>query len=176
MRIYILITLQVLLCAYNASAGTIVKGVVKAVYDGDTVAIAIRGNSKLKIRLYGIDAPETKKYGKLGQPYGDKSKRALMLKLMGRQISAEIMDFDEYKRTVGIIRYSGRDINQEMVSEGMAWAYRQYLHTPYATHYIGAENLARSRHIGLWRASKPQPPWKFRKSHKEERRHSAGWW
>ncbi len=162
MKMYLLIVAQLLLLTCSAHAGRIVEGMVRAVYDGDTILLATREESRLKIRLYGIDAPETKKPGKPGQPYGDVSKRTLMYKIMGRRVTAEIIDIDQYKRAVGVIRYSGRDINREMAEEGMAWAYRQYLQGAYESQYIGAENRARSRRTGLWREANPQPPWEFR--------------
>ena len=148
-----------MLIAVDACAGRIVEGVVRAVYDGDTVLLVTREESRLKVRLYGIDAPET---AKPGQPFADISKRTLMFKIMGRRVNAEIMDSDQYHRAVAILRYNGRDINRDMVAEGMAWAYRQYLHVPYATAYIDAEELAHARRKGLWRESNPLPPWEFR--------------
>ncbi len=163
MIIYLLTTLQVLLLASSANAGRVVEGFVKAVYDGDTILLTTREDSRLKVRLYGIDAPETKKPGKPGQQYGDVSKRMLMYKIMGRRVSAEIMDVDQYKRIVAVIRHNGNDINREMILEGMAWAYRQYLHAPYESVYIRNEAGARSRRAGLWRGSNPQPPWEFRR-------------
>lgn len=175
MRIKILIILQVLLLTCSAHAGRIVEGMVKAVYDGDTVLLTTREESRLKVRLYGIDAPETRKPDMPGQPFGDISKRTLMYKIMGRRVSAEIMDIDQYKRAVAVIRYEGRDINREMVAEGMAWAYRQYLQGAYESGYIGSETRARSRRAGLWRESNPHPPWEFRNGHKGSGKHSRGW-
>lgn len=163
MKICILTILQVLLLTCCAHAGRIVEGMVKAVYDGDTILLATREDSRLKVRLYGIDAPETKKPDRPGQPYGDVSKRMLMYKIMGRRVSAEIIDVDQYKRAVAVIRFNGTDINRAMVAEGMAWAYRQYLQGPYASEYVGTESRARSRCAGLWRESNPQPPWEFRR-------------
>lgn len=173
MRIYLITLLQILLLTGTAYAGRTIEGMVKAVYDGDTVLLVTREESRLKARLYGIDAPETRKPNKPGQPYGDISRRTLMYKIMGRQVTAEIVDIDQYKRAVAVIRYAGRDINREMVAEGMAWAYRQYLQGPYESEYIGAESQARSRHAGLWRESNPQPPWEFRNGHKGK--HSWRW-
>lgn len=173
MKTLLFIALYVCILHGNAYAGRTIEGMVKAVYDGDTVLLATREESRLKVRLYGIDAPETKKPDKPGQSFGDISRRTLMYKVMGRRVTAEIMDIDQYKRAVAVIRYGGRDINREMVSEGMAWAYRQYLQGAYASEYIGAESLARSRHAGLWRESNPQPPWEFRNGHKGHGRHSS---
>lgn len=173
MRIYLLIVLQIMFLTGNAYAGRTIEGMVRAVYDGDTVLLTTREESRLKVRLYGIDAPETKKPDMPGQPYGDISRRTLMYKIMGRRVTAEIVDIDQFKRSVAVIRYEGRDINREMVFEGAAWAYRQYLQGTYASEYIGAESLARSRHAGLWRESNPQPPWEFRHGHKGSGKHSG---
>jgi endonuclease YncB( thermonuclease family) len=171
MRVIIFVILQILLLTGTAFAGRVLEGMVKAVYDGDTVLLATREESRLKVRLYGIDAPETKKPDKPGQSYGDIAKRTLMYKIMGRRVLAEIIDIDQYKRAVAVIRYEGRDINREMVSEGWAWAYRHYLQAPYESEYIGSENRARSRRAGLWRESNPQPPWEFRKALKGGGKH-----
>jgi endonuclease YncB( thermonuclease family) len=166
MRLFLALCTLILLSAADGYAARTIEGVVRAVYDGDTVLLATREESRLKVRLYGVDAPETPKPGSPGQPFGTISKRTLMYKIMGRQVSAEIVDIDQYKRAVAVIRYAGRDINREMVAEGMAWAYRQYLQGPYASEYIGAESRARTRHAGLWRDANPQPPWEFRQEFK----------
>lgn len=166
MRICLVIFLQIFFLASSASAGRILEGMVRAVYDGDTILLVTREESRLKVRLYGIDAPETRKPDKPGQPYGDIARRTLMYKIMGRRVMAEIVDIDQYKRAVAVIRYEGRDINREMVYEGHAWAYRQYLQGAYESEYISAEGLARSRRNGFWRGVNPQPPWEFRNSKK----------
>ncbi|BCS55896.1 thermonuclease family protein [Geobacter sp. SVR] len=163
----------ILLLAGDACAGRIIVGMVRAVYDGDTVLLATREQSRLKVRLYGIDAPETAKPDQPAQPFGAVAKRTLMYKIMGRQVSAEIVDTDQYNRAVAVIRYAGRDINREMVAEGMAWAYRQFLQGPYASEYLSSEESARARHKGLWRDPNPLPPWEFRQALKGGRRHGA---
>jgi endonuclease YncB( thermonuclease family) len=65
---------------------------------------------------------------------------------------------------VYLVWLDSRNINQEMVAEGWAWAYRQYLDTPYASEFIGSEEQARAKRLGLWQQNNPQPPWEFRKS------------
>lgn len=170
MKILLTTLSLILLLSADAFAGRIIEGIVKAVYDGDTVMLATRDQSRLKVRLYGIDAPETAKPNEPGQPFGAVARRTLMYKIMGRQVSAEIVDTDQYQRAVAVIRYRGRDINREMVAEGMAWAYRQYLQGPYASEYISSEDSARGRHRGLWRDTNPQPPWEFRNPDKKNRR------
>lgn len=149
----------------------IVEGRVVKVSDGDTIQVITADGTKLKSRLYGIDAPETPKMNhrggkvnKPGQPYGEEAERALAQKIAGKSVRLEIMDIDQYKRMVSRIILDGRDINREMVREGRAWAYKQYLQSPYASEYIGAEKQARAARLGLWQQSNPQPPWEFRKA------------
>ena len=156
-----------LITSGEAFAGPVVQGMVRAVYDGDTILLATPRQNRLKVRLYGIDAPETSKKDSPGQPFGAVAKRTLMFKIMGKEVSAEIIETDQYNRSVAVIHYAGRDINREMVSEGMAWAYRRYLAGPYASQYIEVEQAARASRRGLWSASNPTPPWEFR--HKNRR-------
>jgi len=164
MRLLLTACFLVLLAAADCCASRTIEGVVRAVYDGDTILLETRESSRLKTRLYGIDAPETAKPDQPGQPFGEASKRALLSKIMGKKVSAEVVDVDQYQRAVAVIRYAGRDINREMVAEGMAWAYRQFLQGPYASEYLGAESRARSRRAGLWLDTNPRPPWEFRRS------------
>ncbi len=145
------------------------EGIVRHVADGDTVTMVTNEGTKLKIRLYGIDAHETVKanrgtgsVSKPGQPYGEEAYRSLERKVLGKRTKVQIMDVDRYRRMVAILYLDHCDINREMVQEGYAWAYREYLKGPYASEYIDAENDARSKHLGLWQQSNPQPPWEFR--------------
>jgi len=166
MKSSLTLCLLLLVISGDAFAGQKVEGMVRSVFDGDTILLTTREERRLKVRLYGIDAPETRKPDRGGQRFGDISRRTLMYKIMGRRVTAEIIDRDEYKRAVAVIRFAGRDINREMVEEGLAWAYRRYLEGAYASEYIGAENLARSHRAGLWREANPQPPWEFRHGRK----------
>jgi micrococcal nuclease len=115
-----------------------VNGKVTKVSDGDTIQVTTPEQTKLRVRLYGIDAPETPKINqrtgrvnKPGQPYGEESWKALEGKIMGKQIRLDIIDIDQYKRMVGMIWIGDRNINLEMVQEGYAEAYLEYLKEPY---------------------------------------------
>jgi endonuclease YncB( thermonuclease family) len=164
MRLLLAICALVFLAAAESHAARTVEGIVRAVYDGDSILLVTRDSRRLKTRLYGIDAPETARPDKPGQPFGKTAKRALMSKILGKKVTAEQVDIDQYQRAVAVIRCAGRDINREMVAEGMAWAYRQYLQGPYASEYLDAESLARSRRTGLWQETSPRPPWEFRQA------------
>lgn len=173
MRYLVLLLLVLLPLPLPVSAGQTIQGMVREVYDGDTVLVVTRSDGRLKVRLYGIDAPETRKPDRVAQPFGSQAKRVLMYKLLGREVLLEVRERDQYGRAVAVVRQGQRDINAEMVAEGMAWAYRHYLDGPYASRYIGLEEQARRRRLGLWRQSNPQPPWEFRqagKGHGKRRR------
>ncbi len=153
---------MLLITALPASAETL-RGIVKTVFDGDTLVLVGPGLGRLTVRLYGIDAPETRKPKSPGQPFGSQAKRVLMYKLLGKEVTAELVERDQYGRAVAVVKLAGRDINAEMVAEGMAWAYRQYLAGAYASQYISREEQARRLRRGLWRDANPQPPWDFRR-------------
>jgi endonuclease YncB( thermonuclease family) len=151
-----------------------IEGLVIKVSDGDTINVMDSLGTKVKVRLYGIDAPETEKsnrrtghISKPGQPYGDEASTALQSKVYRKMVKLEIMDIDRYKRSVGIVWLNEEDINQEMVAEGYAWAYRQYLDRPHASEYLKAEESARLKKLGIWQQYNPQPPWEFRKSQRQ---------
>lgn len=148
----------------SAERGT-VSGRVMQVKDGDTVVIAPEeGGQFFVCRLYGIDAPETAKRGRPGQPYGEEATRELKKLILGQIVQVELTGQRTYNREVCRIRKDSLDVNLEMVKRGYAWAYRQYLHRPYASEYVDAEKEARNRRLGLWQQANPQPPWEFRKA------------
>lgn len=167
--LWCVIMLLILLSAGSPVAAETLRGMVKAVHDGDTLVLVGRGTGRVTVRLYGVDAPETRKPDSPGQPFGSQAKRVLMYKVLGKEVTAEVQDRDQYGRAVAVLQLSGRDINAEMVSEGLAWAYRQFLSGPYASRYIQLEEQARRQRRGLWRDTNPQPPWEFRRGQK--RRH-----
>lgn len=138
------------------------EGRVTRVADGDTLTLATREGTRFPVRLYGIDAPETRHKGTPGQPYGEEARRLLKSLVLGRTVTVDIVDVDTHGRVVGIVRREGVDINREMVRSGLAWAYRRFLSGPYVSGYIDAEKDARSRRLGLWNHANPEPPWKFK--------------
>lgn len=142
------------------------QGSVMQVKDGDTVmVIPSEGGQGFICRLYGIDAPETAKRGKAGQPYGDEAARELKKLILGQDVTVETTGSKTYKREVCLIKKNGMDINLEMVKRGYAFAYIQYLKRPHASIYIEAEGEARAKRLGLWKDStNPTPPWEWRKA------------
>lgn len=162
--LYVLMLLILSQSAEAFAATKTVQGMVREVFDGDSMLVVTRSKGTVKVRLYGIDAPETSKPDRRSQEYGDQARRVLKYKVLGKEVLLDVQDKDQYSRSVAVVRIGRRDINAEMVAEGMAWAYRRYLDGPYASEYIQLEERARRRRLGLWRQPNPQPPWEFRQS------------
>ena len=126
-----------------AAAPAVITGSA-AVVDGDTLDI-----NDYRIRLYGIDAPESAQTCRDsgGRDYrcGLSATRALSDRIAGRAVSCEARDIDRYDRVVAVCRAAGEDVNRRLVSEGWAVAYRRY-----SRDYVGAEEAARVAQRGLW--------------------------
>ena len=58
MRLLLAICALLLLASADCHAARTIESVVRAVYDGDTILLVTRESSQIKVRLYGIDAPE----------------------------------------------------------------------------------------------------------------------
>ena len=133
-----------------------VSGSAKVI-DGDTIEI-----QNTRIRLEGIDAPEaTQTCGRrwIGTwPCGQAAATEIGRLVDGQQVDCASRGTDKYGRMLGICVAGGRDINAEMVSRGLAWAFVKY-----STTYEGAEADARARKVGIWQGE-AQPPWEFRQA------------
>ena len=81
------------LLAASAYAETI-PGRIVGVVDGDTVVLLDPALKQYRVRLQGIDAPESK------QAFGQRSKHNLSNLVYGRQVVAECNKQDKYKRSV----------------------------------------------------------------------------
>ena len=128
-------------------------GVVTSVADGDTLTLVADDRSH-KVRLGGIDAPES------NQPGGRAARRALIRKTRGKTVQVDVSEVDQYDRLVAQVRLGVRDINRELVREGHAWVYREYSWDPLL--YL-EERAAREQQRGLWARSDPIPPWEWRR-------------
>ena len=147
-----------------------VTGTVTKVSDGDTINVITPEQTKLRVRLYGIDAAETHGFdahsdriSKAGQPYALESQKALEDKIKGREVKLDIIDIDKYRRMVCIIWLDGRNINLDMLREGHAEAFIEYLKQPYREKFLEAEREAKSAKRGIWALPGYERPRDFRK-------------
>jgi micrococcal nuclease len=149
--------------SYAAPIRTVTATITK-ISDGDTVQATTPEGTKLKVRLYGIDAPETQKGNKPGEPFGNASKDYLASLVSQRSVRVEILDIDRYRRMVAILWLAERNVNQEMIAAGMAEAYVEYLKKPYRAPFIQAEQAAKAQGRGVWsQGNRYERPSQFRK-------------
>lgn len=114
---------------------------ISKVYDGDTVTASCK-TGKLKIRVWGIDAPE------MGQkPWGEKSRDVLRSLLPSGPITIETITTDRYGRTVARLYDGERDLSLEMVRRGQAVVYERYNKSK---DYKAAQAQAKREKLGIW--------------------------
>lgn len=155
------------LLSSSATAGSHGCTKVIRVYDGDTVRVTGPAD-RLLVRLLGIDAPETAKTrGRPGQPFSARSHRHLTNRVLGRCVTLESYGNDRYGRRLAVIYLKGQNINLEMVTQGLAEAYRG--RTPdgfdHQT-YRRAEAMAKREGTGMWvqgEAYRSPIDWKHRR-------------
>ena len=151
--------LLLVLFPFGVSADNLIGKVVK-ITDGDTLVVLDADNTQHKIRLSGIDAPET------NQPFGKRSKEALSALVAGQRVEVDWHKHDRYGRIVGKVIAQGKDVNLDQVRTGMAWWYRKYANEQSLVDqgiYAAAEAKARVTGVGLWTDKDPIAPWDWRK-------------
>ena len=158
-----------LLAPPNAVAAEF-TGRVVGVADGDTITLLDAGKKQHKIRLAGIDAPESK------QAFGTRSKQNLSDMVHGKDVRADCPKTDRYGRQVCKVWVQPTDcpqcgdtldVSYAQISAGLAWWYRAYAKEQSPEdrgRYESEENEARLRKRGLWADDAPVPPWEWRRA------------
>ena len=128
------------------------EGTVTHVADGDTITVITANQTKLRIRMVGMDAPETPKGTKFpGQPYGKDAEAYLKQLVEGKRVQVEIDGVDRYKGLLSTIFLDGKNINLAMIEAGLAEVYRgPESDNPYKQQYQAAEDTARSAKKNMW--------------------------
>jgi endonuclease YncB( thermonuclease family) len=126
--------------------------------DGDTIAINMNGIIE-KIRMIGVDTPETHKPNTPVQCYGEEA-AAYTKQLIGNDrvrvaSDSKSSNRDRYNR---LLRYvylpDGRMVETELITHGYGFAYTYFPFTKSAE-FTADEQQAQAAHIGLWSACKP---------------------
>ena len=133
--------------------------VVSRVIDGDTVELLMEG-SRVKVRLIGVDTPETVHPQKPVEFYGKEASTFTRNLLRGEQVFVELGEGssrDKYGRLLAYL-YRATDslfVNQEIVRQGYGHAYTRYPFK-YMEQFREYERLARESGRGLWRQALSQ--------------------
>ncbi len=151
--------------ALPASAG---QFKVTRVYDGDTFK-ASGHDIEIKVRLVGIDTPETKKRKhKPGQPFGQKAKSFLAAMVLNKQVFIKGYGLGPYNRILAVVYVGKINVNLELIKAGYAEVYqgrppRGFDLSPYLT----AEAQAKSQRRGMWSQENYISPKEWRKMNKK---------
>ena len=129
---------------------------VIGIKDGDTFVLLIDGKEQT-VRLAHIDCPEKK------QPFGNKAKQFATDLCFGKYITLVHQNgYDRNKRLITeLILEDGRNVNKELVSNGLAWHFKKYSED---VEYANLETEARKKKIGICSQPDPIAPWECRKS------------
>ena len=138
-----------------AVAAPVLRGTVFEVVDGDSLRVQLP-SGPIEVRLHAADTPE------YDQPGGREAKRVLRKRLpRGAEVALEPGEQDRYERMVAVVHVGDVVINEWLVREGHAWAYRRYVDEPV---YCRLEDEARRARRGLWKRPPSQwvAPWDWR--------------
>ena len=124
---------------------------VEFVIDGDTVIL----ENNERVRLIGIDAPETNHSNKKFQCHGKKSTNYLRKRIQGKKIRLKYGPerLDKYGRTLAYIYFNKTFINQELVATGNAVAYTRFPFK-YKKRFVELQRKAKTDKLGLWGSCK----------------------
>ena len=132
----------------------VLEAQVTRVSDGDSIEVDL-DSGHARVRFSAIDTPE------YDQPYGAQSSAALKAMLpLGSKVELEVVSQDSFHRLVATVWLIDGDkrtnINEAMLRQGHAWAYRRYMKDP---KFCDMEQEARSNKLGLW--AQPVKDWVY---------------
>ncbi len=122
---------------------------VLRVVDGDTLQI----EGEQRVRLLGIDTPETKHPTLPPQPFGLEATQFTKGMVEGKTVEL-VFDkerFDDYQRILAFVFVDEKFLNEELVAAGLATAQPQYPYrNDFKKRFTQAEEIAKSNRIGIW--------------------------
>lgn len=144
--------------AQNADGDArVIKGTVQ-VTGGDSLRI-VTESGKVRIRLFGIDAPEKRQpCESKGRNWdcGSAAAKRLIDLAADRPAVCVQRASDRFRRIYAVCTVDGQDINEVMVRAGMALAVRDQ-----SDDYVAAEEEAKAEGIGVWQGEFMMP-WDYR--------------
>ena len=120
---------------------------VDRVVDGDTLAVGSE-----RVRLIGIDTPETVRPGTPGECFGRAASAATQRLVEGRRVRLEldVERRDRYGRLLAYVHHGGRMVNATLVRQGYATPYTVPPNVRYAERFAALARRARREGRGLW--------------------------
>jgi len=139
----------------NSAHAEAITGTIDSVIDGDSITIISNGK-EVDISIFGIDTPEKT------QAFGQNARNFTGAMVSGKKIRIEPITQDHDGRTVAMVFVNGINLNEQIVSQGFGWVYRQYCKESFCADWLKLESNAKASHKGLWTDANPIPPWEYR--------------
>ncbi len=139
--------------------GTITRGPVVYVSDGDTIGVDLGGPTTTRVRLLGIDAPESKDPGSPAQCFGPQAARLATVLLPRGSMVTVVTDpdqdrVDRYGRLLAYVFRRGErvPVNQTLLERGAARVYVYRRNRPFRrlAAFRAAEARAWTAKLGVW--------------------------
>jgi micrococcal nuclease len=128
---------------------------VNKVVSGQTLEVVIpkQNNSRQKVRLIGISAPDLDQ-----SPWGERAKRKLR-EILNQNQSSVILETEEeqkdsYGRLLAHVWHNGTLVTEQLVKEGYVLADTDYPHK-YSQQLEYAQEYARLMGYGIWNPQQP---------------------
>jgi micrococcal nuclease len=137
--------------------------IVTRVYDGDTLTVDAQGET-IRIRLYGIDAPES------GQGGNVAATRFLRHLVLEHPVELKVIETDRLNQIFTVLIREGKEssVNAAMVANGYAWVNPDQCKTDECPKWKAIESLAKSLKLGIWSEFNLVPPWEFRRQQRQQ--------
>ena len=141
---------------FNAQLKENIFYTVSKITDGDTFYVMTKNSEKFKIRLIGINAPESYNVGKkFRKEYFGKEAKIFVTNLLKNKKVKLIFDVQKTDRYGRILAYAylenGVFLNQYLVENGFAVVATFPPNVKYVEVFTKAEKLARKKEVGLWK-------------------------
>jgi endonuclease YncB( thermonuclease family) len=140
------------------------------VVDGDTIDIDVPDGRypHTRIRLWGVDTPETVWPGQPPMYFGPEASAFTRSCVEGANVRVELSpgrSRDKYSRLLAYIYFGDPPamLNEELIVRGYGYADRRFDH-PWKTRFVQLEERAQKERQGLWAGVKPEqmPAWRQR--------------
>jgi micrococcal nuclease len=138
----------------SASTTFPVNATMVSVVDGDTIDVSISGHRE-RVRLIGIDTPETKKPNTPVQCFGPeatKFTKSLLPADVPLHLERDVVGRDDFGRMLAYVYLAGdgQFINLTIIRQGYARPLTIVPNVAHADEFVAASRSAQAAKIGLW--------------------------
>ncbi len=137
------------------------------VVDGDTIDVDISDGNKAytRIRLWGVDTPETEHSPQGAMYFGKRASEFTTSMVLDKQVRLVLRSERTrgyYGRLLAYVYLADKEVmlNEEIIAQGYGYADRRFDH-PWMQRFVKLEKRARKKKRGLWEEIRPEqyPDW-----------------